>query len=53
MLPLQVDSSILFVWESLVTHGTLKSVLDTTLKSHMSIQVVVPIVAFPTLLALK
>ena len=49
----EVDCDILFVWEPLLAHGTLESVLYPTLEAHVSVKVVVPVVTFTTLLALE
>ena len=49
----QVDCDILFVRKPLMTHAALKSVLYATLKSHVSVEIIVPVVTFTTLLALE
>ena len=53
VLPLQVDRHVLFVGEPLLTHRTLKPVLYPALETHVPVEIVVPAVAFPTLLALE
>ena len=53
VLPLQVDRHVLFVGEPLLTHRALEPVLYTALKTHVPVEIVVPAVAFPTLLALE
>ena len=53
MFSLQVYCHILFVGEPFLTHRALKLVLDTTLKPHVSVKVVVPVVTFTTFLTLE
>ena len=48
-----MNCNILFVWETFLTHGTLKSVLYPTFKSHVSVEVVIPVVGLPALLTLE
>ena len=53
VLPLQVDRHVLFVGEPLLTHRALEPVLYTALEAHVPVKIVIPAVAFPTLLALE
>ena len=53
MLSLQMDCSVLLVRKPLVTEGTLKAVFNPAFKPHVSVQVVVPVVALSALLALE
>ena len=53
VLPLQVDRHVLFVGEPLLTHRALEPVLYSALETHVPVEIVVPAVAFPTLLALE
>ena len=48
-----MDCDILFVRKPFLTHAALKSVLYTTLESHVPVKVIVPVVTFTTLLALE
>ena len=53
VLPLQVDRHVLFVGEPLLTHRALEPVLYTALEAHVPVKIVIPAVAFPTLLTLE
>ena len=53
VLPLQVDRHVLFVGEPLLTHRALEPVLYSALETHVPVEIVVPAVAFPTLLTLE
>ena len=53
VLPLQVDRHVLFVGEPLLTHRALEPVLYSALETHVPVEIVVPAVTFPTLLALE
>ena len=53
VLPLQVDRHVLFVGEPLLTHRTLEPILYAALETHVPVEIVVPAVTFPTLLALE
>ncbi len=50
VLPLQVDCRVLLVRKPLVADRTLELVSYPALESHVSVEVVVPVVALPTLL---
>jgi hypothetical protein len=53
MFPLQVNRGILLVRKSSFAHPTLKSMPNAALKSHVSVQVIVPVVTFAAFLTLK
>jgi len=53
VLPLQVDRRVLLVRKPLAAHRTLEPVFNTTLEAHMPVEVVIPVVTFPTFLALE
>ena len=53
VFPFQMDCYVLFVRKPFLTHAALKSVFYPTFKSHVSVEVIVPVVAFTTLLALE
>ena len=53
VFPFQMDCYVLFVRKPFLTHAALKSVFYPTLESHVSVEVIVPVVAFTTLLALE
>ena len=48
-----MNCNILFVWKTFLTHGTFESVLDATFKSHVSVQIIIPVVGLATLAALE
>jgi len=53
VLPFQVNCCVLFVGKPFLTHGASKSILYATLKPHVPVEIVIPIVTFSTLLALE
>ena len=53
VFPFEMYCDILFVGKPLLTHAALKSVFYPTLESHVSVEVIIPVVTFTTLLALE
>ena len=49
VLPLQMNGGILLVGEPLMADGTLKLVANPALEAHVSVQVIIPVVALATL----